>query len=77
MNDMERNYKVVDDMIGQMNNMIHVLYNLEHISDDLNTNDMLKAINNARRHINGAQEYLSDISATLCEYIEKYMEESE
>lgn len=77
MNDMERNYKVVDDMIGQMNNMIHVLYNLEHISDDLNTNDMLKAINNARRHINSAQESLSDISATLYEYIEKYMEESE
>ena len=74
MNDMERNYKVVDDMIGQMNSMIHVLYNLEHISDDLNTNDMLKALDNARRHINGAQECLSDISATLYEYIEKYME---
>ena len=77
MNDMERNYKVVDDMIGQMNSLIHVLYNLEHISDDLNTNDMLYALDNARRHINGAQEYLSDISATLYEYMEKYMEESE
>ncbi len=77
MNDMERNCMVVDDMIGQMNSMIHVLYNLEHISDDLNTTDFIKALNNARRHINGAQEWLSDISATLYEYMEKYMEESE
>ena len=74
MNDMERNYKVVDDMIGKMNSMIDVLYNLGLISDDLNTNDMLKALDNARRHINGAQECLSDISATLTEYVEQYME---
>ena len=72
MDDMKKNYKVVDDMIGQMNSMIHVLYNLEHISDDLN--GMLKALDNARRHINGAQECLSDISATLYEYIENYTE---
>ena len=74
MNDMERNCKVVDDMIEQMNSMIHVLCNLEHISDDLNTNDMVKAVGNARRHIYGAQDWLSDISATLYEYTEKYTE---
>ena len=74
MNDMERNCKVVDDMIEQMNSMSHVLCNREHISDDLNTNDMVKAVDNARRHIYGAQDWLSDISATLYEYTEKYTE---
>ena len=74
MNDMERNCKVVDDMIEQMNSMIHVLCNLEHISDDLNTNDMVKAVDNARRHIYVAQDWLGEISETLYEYTEKYTE---
>ena len=74
MNDMERNCKVVDDMIEQMNSMIHVLCNLEHICDDLNTNDMVKAVDNARRHIHVAQDWLGEISATLYEYTEKYTE---